>query len=162
MTSSVSWERVAQETKRARAAYQKACELKNAVARERAANKKRKRVTALSARVTQTEWQVSIARTILDWAFDYIPDELWVPAVESNTIPAESFTAECPSSSGATSADPPRPPPYEYKSEPRSHGEAMGRESERDEWSASELRELEALNDLNFAVIVDIPLERVL
>jgi hypothetical protein len=25
----------------------------------------------------------------------------------------------------------------------------MGRESERDEWSASELRELEALNDLN-------------
>ena len=133
MTSSVSWERVAQETKRAREAYQKACELKNAVARERAANKKRKRVTALSARVTQTEWQVSIARTILDWAFDYIPDELWVPAVESDTIPAESFTAECPSSSGATSADPPRPPPYEYKSEPRSHGEAMGRESERDE-----------------------------
>ena len=76
-TSSVSWERVAQETKRARAAYQSACELKNAVARERAANKKRRRVTSLSSAVTQTEWQVSIARTILDWAFDYIPDELW-------------------------------------------------------------------------------------
>ena len=74
-----------------------------------------------------------------------------MPAVESDTIPAESFTAECPSSSGATSADPPKPPPtlYVYSVEPRSHGEAMGRESERDEWSASELRELEALNDLN-------------
>ena len=96
MTSSVSWERVAQETKRARAAYQSACELKNAVARERAANKKRKRVTALSARVTQTEWQVSIARTILDWAFDYIPDKLWVPAVESDTISAESLLQSVP------------------------------------------------------------------
>ena len=162
MTSSVSWERVAQETKRARAAYQSACELKNAVARERAANKKRRRVTSLSSAVTQTEWQVSIARTILDWAFDYIPDELWVPADENGTTSAQTFAAECPSSSGATSADPPRPPPYEYKSEPRSHGEAMGRASERDEWSASELRELEALNQLNFAVITDIPIERVL
>ena len=38
----------------------------------------------------------------------------------------------------------------------------MGRASERDEWSASELRELEALNQLNFAVITDIPIERVL
>ena len=35
-TNSVSWERVAQETKRARAAYQSACELKNAAAKERA------------------------------------------------------------------------------------------------------------------------------
>ena len=74
--------RVAQKTKRAREAYQKACELKNAVARERATHKKRKRVTALSAAVTQTEWQVRIAHYFLDWAFDYIPDEFWVPAIE--------------------------------------------------------------------------------
>jgi len=42
-TSSVSWERVAQETKRAREAYQKACELKNAVARERVAKSELRR-----------------------------------------------------------------------------------------------------------------------
>lgn len=36
----------------------------------------------------------------------------------------------------------------------------MSRASECDEWSASEIRELDALNKLNFAIIVDIPIGR--
>ena len=90
-----------------------------------------------------------VSKAILDWAFEHIPDELWQPVTSADG--SEAYPA---SSSGATSFVP------RYESEPRHHGEAMSRESERELWSASEDREVDALEELHFADIVDIPPDR--
>ena len=92
-----------------------------------------------------------IAKVILDWASDYIPEGLWEPTtvVDSNETLATS-------SSGNTSIS------HQYAIEPRHHGEAMARASERDEWIASEKREMDALWELKFAELVPIPPDRIL
>jgi len=88
-----------------------------------------------------------ISKTILDWAFEHIPDELWEPVAspDSNV----NYTGSSDTSTAPA-----------YDSEPRHHGEAMSRASERELWKASEKREIDALEELNFAEIVDIPEDR--
>ena len=110
----------------------------------------RSRVSSASA-VTNAHYDSKIAKVVIDWACDHIPEELWEPV--TLTDGTDIFAV---SSSGNTFIS------HQYTSEPKHHVEAMGRASERAEWVASEKRELDALEELEFARIVDIPPDRIL
>ena len=109
---------------------------------------KRNKVSASSAEVTTALTSDDIiSKAILDWAVGSIPDELWEPVSSQSTdikATASSFTAST-SFAGF------------YENPPRHHAEALSRASERAEWEASEKRETDALEELHFADIVDIP-----
>jgi hypothetical protein len=101
--------------------------------------------------ITNAHYDSEIAKVVIDWACDHIPEELWEPVTSADG--SETFAV---SSSGNTSIS------HQYTSEPKHHAEAMGRASEREEWVASEKREMDALEELEFARIVDIPPDRTL
>jgi hypothetical protein len=140
-----------QAAKRLRTAAISAGEAKNTANRYETRSKRARSTSHTSSVVTKEDYDKQISRVIIDWACDHIPDELWEPVTSADGT--ETFAV---SSSGATSVS------HLYSSEPRHHAEAMGRSSERDDWKASEVRELDALNELKFADIVDIPPDRIL
>ena len=81
--------------------------------------------THSSSLVTNENYDVKIAKVIIDWACDHIPEELWEPTTSVDC--AETYAI---SSSGATSIT------HQYTLEPKHHAEAMGRASECEEWIA--------------------------
>ena len=115
---------------------------------------KRGKVSISSTEVTTVlPYEDTISKSILDWAVGNIPDELWLPVEphEGREIDTVSAYASASSFDGSL-----------YENPPRHHGEAMSRASERVQWIASEKRETDALNELHFADIVDIPEGRTL
>jgi hypothetical protein len=123
----------------------------NAAAGVRRRSKRSKISVSSSEVTTEPTCEDIISKSILDWAVGNIPDELWVPveSLEGGTI--DSISANASTSFAGF-----------YENPPRHHGEAMSRAAEREEWAASEKREMDALNELKFADIVDIPLGRTL
>jgi len=95
----------------------------------------------------EVNWYTKISKLILDWTVEYIPEDCWEP-VENTTNQAINTSSIEVNHSNI----------YQY--EPRHHAEAMSRHSEKNEWIASEKRELDALFSMNFATVCDIPLDR--
>jgi hypothetical protein len=95
----------------------------------------------------QVNWYTKISKLILDWAVEYIPEDCWEPVENTTNQTINTSSIEVNHSSN-----------YQY--EPRHHAEAMSRHSEKNEWIASEKRELDALFSMNFATVCDIPLDR--
>ena len=113
---------------------------------------KRSKVSVSSTEVTTVLTCEDISsKSILDWAVGNIPDELWVPVESLEGGKIDSISTYASTSFAGFNENP-----------PRHHGEAMSRAAEREEWAASEKREMDALNELKFADIVDIPLGRTL
>ncbi len=95
----------------------------------------------------QVNWYTKISKLILDWAVEYIPEDCWEPVENTTNQTINTSSIEVNHSNI-----------YQY--EPRHHAEAMSRHSEKNEWIASEKRELDALFSMNFANVCDIPLDR--
>jgi hypothetical protein len=142
-------ETLQQKAKRLRSEAILAGEAKNTAENYARRSKRIRSQVHSSSAVTNRSYDEQISKVIIDWACDHIPEELWEPV--TYTDGAETYQS---SSSGNTSIS------HRYTTEPRHHAEAMGRASERDEWVASEKREMDALTELEFAVVVDIPPDR--
>ena len=138
-----------QKAKRLRSEAILAGEAKNTAAKYAKRSQRVRSTTHSTSSVTNESYDVQIAKVIRDWACEHIPDGLWEPTTTVDG--AETFAT---SSSGSTSVS------HKYTTEPKHHAEAMGRASERDEWKASEKREMDALEELKFALIVPIPPDR--
>ena len=77
---------------------------------------------------TVVDYNTMVAKLILDWAVDYIPDNCWEPVehpIDNESIEINSSNIEVNHSN------------IKYKHEPRHHAEAMSRHSEKLEWIAS-------------------------
>ena len=139
-----------QKAKRLRDEAQQAAEIR----RIEAGFRRSKRVSA-KINLCASDWKLRYANTIYQWFIDQIPDDLYEP---TDIVPAEqSHTGDTLSAEVSTMQT-----SRIYKSEPRNHQEAMGRLSEKAAWEESENRELGALYEMKFAVVCDIPLDRVL
>ena len=113
--------------------------------------KRNKSLAQLTSVSKDVKWETSVANTVVQWAWDTIPDSLWIPA-ESHTV-----DVAVGDSSTTTSSDHIE---HLYESEPRHHGEALARSCERDKWIEAERCETDALFKLDFAEVVDIPNDR--
>jgi len=102
------------------------------------------------------DWNTRISKLILDWAVEYIPDDCWEPV----SYPTDGISEEINTSVKINTSNIEVVNSNLNHNEPRHHAEAMSRHNEKLEWIASEKRELDALFELNFATICDIPLDR--
>jgi hypothetical protein len=93
-----------------------------------------------------------VSATITEWSFDHVPDCFWQEVLSDNIISFNSNSSEIFLS--ATERDHGM---QAYETEPRSHSEAMARPSEKEYWVAAERKEIDSLERLNFAEVVDIP-----
>jgi len=144
-------ESLRQKAKRLRTELNAVEEVKNTAAKCATRRQRVRSKLSDTSAVTTDDHDTMIAKVIIDWASDYIPEGLWEPTTE-----VDSNETLATSSSGNTSIS------HQYAIEPRHHGEAMARASERDEWIASEKREMDALWELKFAELVPIPPDRIL
>jgi len=93
-----------------------------------------------------------VSATITEWSFDHVPDIFWQEVESDNIISFDTNSSEI-----IFSADERDHGMRTYETEPRSHSEAMKRSSEKEYWIAAERKEMDSLERLNFAEIVDIP-----
>ena len=121
--------------------------------------------TNLASVPKDTKWEDLVAKTVYSWALDTIPDELWIRADNDDLENHNEFNeppldAELASSSHASVSHQSNSNEIHYENEPRSHGEAMRRSSEKDRWVAAEDKEVNSLHSMHFAEVVDIPVGR--
>ena len=114
-------------------------------------SKRNKSLAQLTSVSKDVKWETSVANTVVQWAWDTIPDNLWIPD-ESHT--ANVTVGDISSSTTSDHIE------TLYESEPRHHGEALARSSERVKWIEAEKRETDALFKLDFAEVVPIPSDR--
>jgi hypothetical protein len=100
---------------------------------------------------------VTVANTVVQWACDTIPEDLWIPVnSDTDNITVEEVNVSLTSSSSLpTKSHQPL-----YDKEPRHHAEAMSRVPEKELWAEAEKRETDALFNFEFAKLVDIPENR--
>ena len=114
-----------QKAKRLRSEAILASEVKNTAAKYAKRSQRVRSTAHRSSSVTKENYDAKIAKVIIDWACDHIPEELWEPTTSVDG--AETYAT---SSSGASSIT------HQYTTEPKHHAEAMGRASECEEWIA--------------------------
>ena len=110
-----------------------------------------------------TKWEELVANTVYSWAIDFIPEELWEPVfntTNTSTSTTPPLNVDLADASHTLQSNQQHSIDAHYEFEPRHHGEAMKRTSERDRWIAAEDREVTALESMHFADVVDIPSDR--
>ena len=135
-----------QRAKRLRTEATLAGEAKNTAEKHLRRSQRNKSYSNVATSVTSVSAKEQIAKVIFDWSFEHFPEYL------DHITETEHITHVTSTSNDHTN--------HRYKLEPRHHAEAMSRDSEREDWIASEKREMDALDELNFAEIVDIPSDR--
>ena len=138
---------VVQRAKRLRSEAISAGEIKN-TALGSIRRQKQRTVSSNSSHVISKDSEDQVAQIISAWAFDLVPISLWEVQDSFSSYSVDSLSAFNPGTANTV---------FAYASEPKHHGEAMSRPSERAEWKAAEDREISALRRLNFASIEDIP-----
>ena len=103
-----------------------------------------------------TKWEELVANTVYSWVIVIIPEELW-DSVITITTDESHLTVDLATSSHTLQN---QPHSFDALLEPRNHSVATKRTSERDQWIATEDREVIALESIHFAGVVDIPLDR--
>jgi hypothetical protein len=136
-----------QKAKRLKGVAQESSYKQNVEGNLRRGLRNKVKVNTLHETPHEVNWYTKISKLILDWAVEYIPEPCWEPVENTTNHTINTSSIEVNHSIN-----------YEY--EPRHHAEAMSRHSEKDEWIASEKRELDALFSMNFATVCDIPLDR--
>jgi len=118
-------ETLQQKAKRLRGEAQAVAQEKNI--KQNLRRSKRNKVDVNNTK-TVVDYNIMVAKLILDWAVDYIPDNCWEPVehpIDNESIEINSSNIEINHSN------------IKYKHEPRHHAEAMSRHSEKLEWIAS-------------------------
>ena len=143
-----------QKTKRLRGEAQSLSHRQNVEKDLRRSLRNKVKINTSNTHLRVDDYNTRISKLILDWAVEYIPDDCWEPVsypISSNYTDINT-SVEINTSNIEVS--------HPYTNEPRHHAEAMSRHSEKSEWITSEKRELDALFEMNFATVCDIPLDR--
>ncbi len=121
---------VVQRAKRLRSEAISAGEIKN-TALGSIRRQKQRTVSSNSSYVISKDSEDQVAQIISAWAFDLVPISLWEVQDSFSSYSVDSLSAFNPGTANTV---------FAYASEPKHHGEAMSRPSERAEWKAAEDR----------------------
>ena len=146
-----------QKTKKSRGEFQASSHKQNIENNlRRSLRNQRVNINTSKTHLEVDDWNTRISKLILDWAVEYIPDDCWEPV----NYPTDGISEEINTSVKINTSNIEVVNSNLNHKEPRHHAEAMSRHNEKLEWIASEKRELDALFEMNFATICDIPLDR--